>query len=127
MSRRERRKEKKKKEGKVTAAIKKIGTLNLVLILVGLFFLWFNWQMIQLFRMYGNLPETYACAVVGATIGEAGICGWIRTTKDRHQDRKWQKEDSEKEMAANQQIQDMEDGVTVSDESLTAVGEEDVL
>lgn len=73
--------------------IKQIGTLNLVLILVGTFFVWFNWQMILTFRMYGSMPETYACAVVSATIGECGICGWIRTNKDKRQDREWQKDD----------------------------------
>lgn len=73
--------------------IKQIGTLNLVLILVGTFFVWFNWQMILTFRMYGSMPETYACAVVAATIGECGICGWIRTNKDKRQDREWQKDD----------------------------------
>lgn len=41
------------------------------------------------------MPETYACAVVAATIGECGICGWIRTTKDKRQDRKWQKQDEQ--------------------------------
>ena len=64
-----------------------------MLILVGTFFVWFNWQMIVTFRMYGSMPETYACAVVAATIGECGICGWIRTNKDKRQDREWQKED----------------------------------
>ena len=39
------------------------------------------------------MPETYACAVVAATSGECGICGWIRTNKDKQQDRKWQKQD----------------------------------
>lgn len=82
-----------KKIKKVVAAVKKVGTLNLVLILVGAFFVWFNWQMILVFREYGSMPETYACAVVAATIGECGICGWIRTTKDKRQDRKWQEED----------------------------------
>ena len=43
------------------------------------------------------MPETYACAVVAATIGECGICGWIRTNKDKKQDRKWQKEDERKQ------------------------------
>ena len=66
-----------KKIKKVVAAVKKVGTLNLVLILVGAFFVWFNWQMILVFREYGSMPETYACAVVAATIGECGICGWI--------------------------------------------------
>ena len=53
-----------KKIKKVVAAVKKVGTLNLVLILVGAFFVWFNWQMILVFREYGSMPETYACAVV---------------------------------------------------------------
>ena len=73
--------------------VKKAGTLNIVLVLVGAFFVWFNWQMICLFRECGGIPESYACAVVAATIGECGICGWIRTTKDRRQERKWEKED----------------------------------
>lgn len=81
---------------KIRGFIKKVGTLNLILILVGAFFVWFNWQMIVTFRMYGSIPESYACAVVAATIGECGICGWIRTTKDRRQERKWEKEDQKK-------------------------------
>lgn len=47
------------------------------------------------YRSCGSMPETYACAVVAATIGECGICGWIRTTKDKRQDRKWQKQDEQ--------------------------------
>ena len=38
--------------------IKKIGTLNLILILVGAFFIWFNAQMLNIFRMYGAIPES---------------------------------------------------------------------
>ena len=72
---------------------RKIGTLNVILFLVGIFFVWFNGQMIQTYRMYGSIPESYACAVVAATIGECGMCGWIRTTKDRKRERNWEKED----------------------------------
>ena len=78
---------------KLKSIWEKAGTLNIVLILVGVFFLWFNAQMIQTYRMYGSIPETYACAVVAATIGECGICGWIRTNKDRKRERDWEKED----------------------------------
>lgn len=70
--------------------IERIGTLNIILIIVGAFFLWFNWQMIELFKSYGSMPETYAMCVVGATIGECGICGWIRTNKDKRQERDWE-------------------------------------
>lgn len=83
-------------------SVNKIGTLNLVLILVGAFFVWFNWQMILLFRECGSMPESYACAVVAATIGECGICGWIRTNKDKQQDRKWQKQDEKEGREQNE-------------------------
>ena len=33
-----------------------------------------------------SFPESYACAVIAATIGECGICGWIRTNKDRRRE-----------------------------------------
>lgn len=71
----------------------KIGTLNLILIIVGAFFVWFNFQMLDIYRQYAAIPETYACAVIAATIGECGICGWIKTSKDRKRERKWEKED----------------------------------
>lgn len=82
--------------GKVYTPIKKIGTLNLILILVGAFFVWFNWQMLEIFRQYAMIPETYACAVVAATIGECGICGWIRTNKDRKREHDWETTKEEK-------------------------------
>lgn len=78
--------------------IKKVGTLNVVLIVVAIFFVWFNWKMIDTYRLVGSIPENYACAVVAATIGECGICGWIKTVKERKQERKWQKEDEKREV-----------------------------
>lgn len=77
---------------RIKQGFSKIGTLNIILMIVGAFFFWFNLQMLDLYRLYGTLPETYACAVVAATIGECGICGWIRTTKDRNQQHKWEQE-----------------------------------
>lgn len=78
-------------------AVNKIGTLNRILILVGVFFIWFNWQMLEIFRESSCIPETYACAVIAATIGECGICGWIRTNKDRKRERQWEQEDKQAE------------------------------
>lgn len=63
------------------------------------------------------MPESYACAVVAATIGECGICGWIRTTKDKRQDRFWQKEDQKEEQEHNGQFApDINVGDTPEDE-----------
>lgn len=78
---------------KIKEIIGRIGTLNLILILVGAFFVWFNWQMLEIFREYASIPETYACAVIAATIGECGICGWIRTNKDRQREHQWEQEE----------------------------------
>ena len=82
---------------RIKMRIEKIGTLNIVLMIVGAFFVWFNWQMIVTYRIQGAIPETYACAVIAATIGECGICGWIRTTKNRQREREWELEDKKVE------------------------------
>ena len=58
---------------KLKEVIGKIGTLNLILILVGAFFVWFNWQMLEIFREYASIPESYACAVIAAKIGRAHV------------------------------------------------------
>ena len=87
---------------KLKEFVGKIGTLNLVLILVGAFFIWFNWQMLEIFREYASIPETYACAVIAATIGECGICGWIRTNKDRNREHKWEQEEKDAEKSERQ-------------------------
>ena len=78
---------------KIKAGFSKVGTLNIVLIFVGVFFVWFNSRLLEIFLVTGSIPETYACAVIAATIGECGICGWIRTSKDKKRDREWSKED----------------------------------
>lgn len=82
---------------KMITPVKKIGTLNFILFIVAVFFAWFNWQMLEIYRTYGSIPETYACAVIAATIGECGICGWIRTTKDKKREHEWEQETNKKD------------------------------
>ena len=95
---------------KLKEFIGKIGTLNLILILVGAFFVWFNWQMLEIFREYATIPETYACAVITATIGECGICGWIRTNKDKQRNRKWEQEKREDESKESEESEEISHG-----------------
>ena len=80
---------------RIREGVNKFGTLNIILVIVFAFFIIFHLQMLQLYKEFGSLPESYAIAVVGATIGEAGICGWIRTNKDKHRERQWEKEDEQ--------------------------------
>lgn len=91
---------------KLKTWLAKIGTLNIVLMIVGAFFVWFNWQLLCIFRDQGAIPETYACAVIAATIGECGICGWIRTNKDRKREHDWEQEQKQAEESAEREVND---------------------
>lgn len=87
IKKRRRRRRKKKTENK------KIGTLNIVLICVFIYMAYLNWQMLETYKLCGSAPETAWCALIAALIGECGICGWIRVSKDRNRERRWEKED----------------------------------
>lgn len=67
--------------------------MNLILIIVGMTLLIFTVTMIDLFKTYGMIPDTLVSCVFAVLGGECGVMGWIKTNKDKHQDRKWQKED----------------------------------
>ncbi len=74
---------------------KKIGTMDVILIIIGVVLLVFVIYMIKLFREYGTIPDTLVTCVFAVCGGECGIMGWIKTNKDRKQDRKWELEDRE--------------------------------
>lgn len=69
------------------------GTMNIILVIVGICLLAFTISMIQLFREYGAVPDTLITCVFAALGGECGIMGWIKTTKDRNRERTWEVED----------------------------------
>lgn len=77
--------------------MKKIGTMDLILILVGSFLLIFTSVMIVLHILTGNTPDTLITCVFAALGGECGVMGWIKTTKERHKERQWELEDREQE------------------------------
>lgn len=72
---------------------KKFGTMNLILILIGVFLLAFTVYMIVLFKEYGMIPDTLVTCVFASLAGECGIMGWIKTSKERKRERKWEIED----------------------------------
>lgn len=69
-----------------------VGTMNLVLIAVFLYMILINAQMLQVYRAYGSAPESAWCALIAALLGECGICGWIKTTKEKNRDQQQEKE-----------------------------------
>jgi len=76
-------------------AKKKMGTIDKILLILFIGLVIFIIKMIQLFEAYGMVPDTLITCVFAAIVGEVSITGWIKTTKERHQDRKWQLEDQE--------------------------------
>lgn len=76
---------------------KKLGTMDLILILVGTFLLLFTVAMIILHVETGSTPDTLITCVFACCGGECGIMGWIKTTKERRQDRKWELQDRDAE------------------------------
>lgn len=104
-------KEDKKNEDRTQPSPKKsgIGVMDIILIIVGISLLAFTIAMIQLFREYGAVPDTLVTCVFAALGGECGIMGWIKTTKDRNKERKWEVEDRQeaKQEAQEQPRNDM--------------------
>lgn len=76
-----------------TAPRKSIGAMNLILAVVGVTLISFTVAMIQLYRDTGGVPDTLITCVFAVCGGECGVMGWIKTTKERKQDRQWQQED----------------------------------
>ncbi|EET60366.1 hypothetical protein BRYFOR_07562 [Marvinbryantia formatexigens DSM 14469] len=72
---------------RIKNSIGKIGTLNIVLICVFAYMIYINWKMLDIFLMCGSAPETAWCSLIAALLGECGICGWIKTSKEKHRNR----------------------------------------
>lgn len=86
-----------KNENAKKSSRKSIGTMNIILIIVGIFLVLFTLKMISLFETYGMVPDTLINCVFVALAGECGIMGWIKTSKEKNKDRKWQLEDRKQE------------------------------
>ena len=86
-----------KNENAKKSSRKSIGTMNIILIIVGIFLVLFTLKMISLFETYGMVPDTLINCVFVALAGECGIMGWIKTSKEKNKDRKWQLEDRQQE------------------------------
>lgn len=84
-----------------------MGTMNLILVIMFLCLLSFTITMIWLFTMFGSVPDTLITCVFAALAGECGIMGWIKTTKERQRDRRWQKQDERQ--AREQAVQQQDD------------------
>lgn len=76
---------------------KPVGTMDKILVVIFICLVIFTAAMIRIFTVYGSVPDTLITCVFAALGGECGIMGWIKTTKEKRQDRKWQQEDRQQE------------------------------
>ena len=89
-----------KRRKRKSAARKKLKTMDIILVVMAVLLVAFTLKMILVFEQTGAIPDTLCTCVFAALGGECGVMGWIKTTKDKLTDRKWQIEDrtqSEKE------------------------------
>lgn len=72
---------------------RKIKTMDMVLIIVAIILIIFIIVMVWLFYKTGSIPDTLCTCVFAICGGECGVMGWIKTTKERTRDRKYELED----------------------------------
>ena len=85
--------EHKKKRKRKTLADRAGGTMNLILILIGIAGVLFTVTMIVIFWVKLTVPDVLITCFFAALFGECGAMSIIKSIKIRNQDRAWQKED----------------------------------
>ena len=76
---------------------KKIRTMDVILVFIAVALVVFTLEMIAIFKETGTIPDTLCTCVFAALGGECGAMAWIKTTKDRKQDREWVREDQDRD------------------------------
>lgn len=94
----------------------KINKMDVILVIVAVLLIAFTVYMIKLYRETGAIPETLCTCVFGVLGGECGVMAWIKTTKERHKDREWQREDMEREEKKQQRREHHETDTELFDE-----------
>lgn len=74
----------------------RFGVMNFILLVIAVTLLVFVITMIELFRQYGTVPDTLIVSVFAVCGTECGAMSWIKTNKDKQQQRKWDLEDEER-------------------------------
>lgn len=70
---------------------KKLGTMDLILLVIGIFLALFTAAMIVIHCITGSTPDTLITCVFGICGVEGGVMGWIKTSKNKLQKLKSQR------------------------------------
>lgn len=71
----------------------KINKIDIFLATVFLLVVAFIIAMIVLFVRYQSVPDSLVAGVLGLAGGECGILGWIKSSKERKRERRYELED----------------------------------
>lgn len=91
---------------------KKLRTMDAILVIVAVALVAFTLEMIAIFKETGTIPDTLCTCVFAALGGECGAMAWIKTTKERKADRKWQREDQDREERLQKENANNEEATT---------------
>ena len=91
---------------------KKMGTMDRILVLEAVFLVAYTVADLVVFWHTGSEPATLTGCVFGVCGLENGVMGWIKTNKDKQQDRKWAEEDRQRMEREAQQPADFEPSFT---------------
>lgn len=72
--------------------MKKIKTMDLVLVLIAILTILFVIVNLMLFDLHEMIPNTLVTCWFSAVVGEFGVLGWIKTTKVKQQEQEREKE-----------------------------------
>lgn len=70
-----------------------IPVMNIVLVVIAIALLLFTLEMIRLYKETGMIPDTLCTCVFTALGGECGAMAWIKTSKERNKERRWEVND----------------------------------
>ena len=82
-------------------------------VIIAILLIAFTVEMIRIFRETGMIPDTLCTCVFAALGGECGAMAWIKTSKERRRERKWELEDRDQ---TPQNTEPSETGGSSSDE-----------
>ncbi len=74
-----------------------IRTMDIILFVIACFLFVFVGLLLWLYYRTGGIPDTLCTCVFAICGGECGVMGWIKTTKERQRERKYELEDRKKE------------------------------
>lgn len=77
--------------------MKRLNKMDVILIIIAAVLVVFTVVMIMTFHTQGAIPDTLVTCVFAALTGECGAMAWIKTTKEKKQDREWANEDRDRE------------------------------